>query len=720
MRLTFFLFAFLAHQLFVCVEIGIAADAPPTTRKGPPSTKVAIAQPGTPAPAPVEESDAVKITKARESLKSAQRGIEKLQQRLDDPNGDYQMAEAEFEGLNQKLMEAKTKAAALRKEGKTADAEAADKIVKTITGDWELAKQHFDIAIRQRKATIQAIEGLKERKAADQKVLDRLEGKAKPEKNPPSGDKKDPPATTSNPTPTNTTPTPSPTKVPATPVSRNKPETPTAGKSTTESEPPASPAPTVPALPGMPTAIRPVEVKPVVAVDASAPDEHDPLVQLTKSRLESYRIALTEAESRVRLAEERVRTMERTIQSAENFLKLERESIEVQRKSIARWNAALTATPPPDEERQHELTDKIAMSEQRLTESQERAKRIASRIGTLQENLAELKAELGIAENQAKEAGEKVSATEAELASLLSPTSPRNIFRWMVAKAPRILLVLVGMILLHLTVRQFSRHIVRFITRNSQRGSPEDRENRASTLVGVFRYAAGVVVLLGGGVMLLDEIGLPIVPLMGGAAVVGLAVAFGAQNLIRDYFTGFMMLMEDQYSVNDVVKIGAISGLVEAITLRMTVLRDLEGIRHFIPHGTITHVSNLTHGWSRAMFDIPVAYKENVDRVIEILIHLGREIRQDACLGKHILEDPEMLGVDALADSGVVIKFLLKTRPLQQWPIKREMLRRIKNRFDELGIEIPFPHRRVYHQFLDSPAASGIHPATFERTISAA
>src|SRR5262249_44138375 len=136
---------------------------------------------------------------------------------------------------------------------------------------------------------------------------------------------------------------------------------------------------------------------------------------------------------------------------------------------------------------------------------------------------------------------------------------------------------------------------------------------------------------------------------------------------------------------------------------RTTVLRDLEGVVHFIPHGTITTVSNLTHGWSRALFDVGIAYKEDVDRVMQLLLDMGREIRQDPAFGPLILDDPEMLGVDDLADSAVVIKFFLKTKPLQQWTVKREMLRRIKNRFDALGIEIPFPHQTVYHRYETPP-----------------
>jgi small conductance mechanosensitive channel len=129
----------------------------------------------------------------------------------------------------------------------------------------------------------------------------------------------------------------------------------------------------------------------------------------------------------------------------------------------------------------------------------------------------------------------------------------------------------------------------------------------------------------------------------------------------------------------------------------MTVLRDLEGVVHFIPHGTITRVSNLTHGWSRAFFCIGVAYREDPERVMKVLIDLAKEMRHDPGFGPDILDDPEMLGVDNFGDSSVDIKFFLKTKPLRQWPIRRELLLRIKRKFDELGIQIPFPHRTIYH-----------------------
>jgi small conductance mechanosensitive channel len=178
-----------------------------------------------------------------------------------------------------------------------------------------------------------------------------------------------------------------------------------------------------------------------------------------------------------------------------------------------------------------------------------------------------------------------------------------------------------------------------------------------------------------------------------------LAVAFGAQNLIKDYFSGFMVLLEDQYGINDVVRIGSVAGQVEHISLRMTVLRDLEGVVHFVPHGTITTVSNMTHGWSRALFDVSVSYNEDLDYVIRVLMELAHELRKDPAYGPLMLDDPEMLGVDDLGASAVVIKFFIKTLPQQQWAVKREMLRRIKRRFDEMRIEIPYPHQTVYHRY---------------------
>jgi small conductance mechanosensitive channel len=238
--------------------------------------------------------------------------------------------------------------------------------------------------------------------------------------------------------------------------------------------------------------------------------------------------------------------------------------------------------------------------------------------------------------------------------------------------------------------------IVRLLARGDDRGSIVERENRARTLVGVLNNALRTAALAIGAIMILKEFAIPVEPLLGGVAVIGLAVAFGAQSLIKDYFTGFMVLLEQQYVLGDVVQIGNITGQVENVTLRLTVLRDFEGRVHFIPHGQITTVTNLTHGWSRAVIDVGIAYDEDPDRVVQVLTDLSRELREDPKFGPMILEDVSMLGVDTLGDSSVTIKFGIKTRPAKQWDVKREMLRRIKRRFAELGIDIPFPQRMVW------------------------
>ncbi|MGC4007206.1 MAG: mechanosensitive ion channel [Pirellulales bacterium] len=159
------------------------------------------------------------------------------------------------------------------------------------------------------------------------------------------------------------------------------------------------------------------------------------------------------------------------------------------------------------------------------------------------------------------------------------------------------------------------------------RGSREEREDRAKTLLGVFHNAVSVTIVIGGTLMICEEVGIAAGPLMGGAAVFGLAVAFGAQNLIRDYFHGFVILLENQYKLNDTLRIGDISGQVEQITLRMTVLRDQEGNVHFIPNGKIDSVTNMTHGWSRTVLDVVVNYDEDPDHVIAVLRDVSAELR---------------------------------------------------------------------------------------------
>lgn len=296
--------------------------------------------------------------------------------------------------------------------------------------------------------------------------------------------------------------------------------------------------------------------------------------------------------------------------------------------------------------------------------------------------------------------------TEKKLAFVQGPFAPHKLWQWVLNVGPRIVLIIVLMIVLRWLAGLIARRVVRQVIKHGRRGSQASREERAETLSRVFRSTSIILILVLGTLAILNQAGMNVTVLLGGAAVFGAAIAFGSQNLIKDYFSGFMVLLENQYSVGNVIRIGETSGTVEDITLRMTVLRDLEGIVHFVPHSQITTVSNMTFGWSRALFDIGVSYNEDVNKVMEVLMQLAREMRDDEVFGTNMLDEPEMLGVNSFDDSAVTIRFFIKTRPLKQWIVRREMLRRIKMRFDELGIEIPFPHRTVYHRGLNLPQAT--------------
>jgi small-conductance mechanosensitive channel len=191
-------------------------------------------------------------------------------------------------------------------------------------------------------------------------------------------------------------------------------------------------------------------------------------------------------------------------------------------------------------------------------------------------------------------------------------------------------------------------------------------------------------------------LGISIAPILASAGVVGLAVGVGAQSLVKDYFTGLFLLLENQVHQGDVVEVAGLGGLVEEVTLRHIRLRDYEGSVHFIPNSAVTTVTNRSRGYAYALVDIGIAYRENVEEVFDVIRKVATEIRADETLGPLILEDLDLAGVDAWADSAVMIRFRIKALPLQQWTVKRAFLLRLKKEFDRLGIEIPFPHLTVY------------------------
>jgi len=241
------------------------------------------------------------------------------------------------------------------------------------------------------------------------------------------------------------------------------------------------------------------------------------------------------------------------------------------------------------------------------------------------------------------------------------------------------------------------RRLLRLFRERITRGMDDPEQvKRAETLGRVFRYVAAVVVLVIATTLILGELGVAVAPILGAAGVVGLAVGFGAQNLVKDYFAGFFILLENQMRQGDVVEIAGKSGLIEEITLRYVRLRDYDGNVHYVSNSLITTVTNMSRGFAYSVLEIGVAYRENLDGAIQVMRATGAELRVDAVFGAKILDELEIAGVERLADSAVILRCRFKVRPLEQWNVRREFLRRLKSAFDAHGIEIPFPHLTVY------------------------
>lgn len=267
---------------------------------------------------------------------------------------------------------------------------------------------------------------------------------------------------------------------------------------------------------------------------------------------------------------------------------------------------------------------------------------------------------------------------------------------WAIKVLPPVLLVLVltllALVVFRVVVGRFKQLLMR---RAGDDPARVEMEKRADTLVSVTRKIGYVTILVIATMILLDHLGVEIGPILAGAGIVGVAVGFGSQNLVRDVISGFFILLEDQVRVGDVAVINGTGGLVEEINLRTIVLRDLEGTVHVFPHGLVSQLSNRTKEWSAAVFDMGVAYGEDTDRVQEVMREVADELGSDEQFGSLILEPIEVFGVDRFDDSAVVIKARIKTQPIKQWDVAREYNRRLKKAFDEKGIEIPFPQRTL-------------------------
>jgi small conductance mechanosensitive channel len=263
----------------------------------------------------------------------------------------------------------------------------------------------------------------------------------------------------------------------------------------------------------------------------------------------------------------------------------------------------------------------------------------------------------------------------------------------MTQSALRILLILIAAWILKCLANKGIRSFRLYM--ENRRGNHEDRR-RLETLGRVFRYAASVAITIVAGMLVLSELGISIAPILATAGVLGLAVGFGAQSLVKDYFSGLFLLLEDQIRHGDVIEAGGKSGLVEEVTLRYVRMRDYNGNVHFVPNGQIESVTNMTRDYSYALIDVGVAYRENLDEVFAVIREVAAGMRTDPQFKDIILEDVDLAGVENWADSSVAIRLRIKVSPIQQWTVRREFLHRLKAAFDAHGIEIPFPHVTVY------------------------
>lgn len=268
---------------------------------------------------------------------------------------------------------------------------------------------------------------------------------------------------------------------------------------------------------------------------------------------------------------------------------------------------------------------------------------------------------------------------------------------WLLSHGVKIVLIALAAFVLDKVLSRVIRRAVMIAVVPDKNISPEAEVKRENTLIRIFNGTLAVAITIMASLMILKEAGLDIAPILAGAGIVGLAVGFGGQYLIRDIITGLFIILENQYRIGDVIDIDGLGGSVEDISLRKTTLRNLDGTVHHIPHGEITKVSNLSKNFARVNLNIGVSYNSNLEHVIDVINKTGAELANDPYFKDLILSPPVFLRVDDFADSSVVVKILGDTQPLKQWEVTGELRKRLKVAFDREGIEIPFP-QHVIHQ----------------------
>ncbi len=636
-------------------------------------------------------SEAEQITRLQRTIAADEKQLADLNAELNDPGSEYRKAETDFKAIDERYIAEKDDIAKRKAAGEDVGMKRfEDSLAETETSR-KLARERFDLAIQTRKTSQEQVAAIEEKLAQNKAALERQIGPSTP-----------PAAATPTPVPTAPTPdkpaaTATPTPAPTQPAAASPVPTPVPAPGTT-------PAPST-----APATASPAAASTAPGTQASflgSPSAGDQAREQSSQEVAKAEQAAHEKQAAAEQALKAAQSLSDRLVALDKVISFEQKQLTGARKKAEIAVETRTA---------HERDYNRVADEGGLEEIQAaRAKRedssesvikaqaeVTARMERLQElqlDRASLQHEEFVAVTAAKERQVESIRAQEKVVSLKNPFALHNILQWLLDHGPRLSLIVLVMVILRVLIKVAMKRVVDVMMQRGFRGTYEESEDRAETLVGVFQNAASTTVICGGMLTMFEECGIAIAPLMGGAAVIGLAVAFGAQNLIRDYFYGFVILLENQYKINDVLKIGDVSGQVERITLRMTVLRDLEGSVHFIPNGKIDCVTNMTHGWSRALFEIKVSFNEDTDHVIDMLMGIAKGLRAEPEYGRVILEDPEMLGVDALGDTWATIKFVIKTRPLKQWTVKREMLRRIRRKFSDTGIGMPIQQRVIHHR----------------------
>ena len=573
--------------------------------------------------------------------------------RLEELKKDLKERIARFDRTSASVKEREAKLEVMRAQlEKTTDPDEAAEIEKEVEAaeeKYELVKKLSDLALQAEKAVRGQIQTLEQKIGMDQQALDELL---------------------------------SPTEVPQI-------ATPPAGVPAPRQ--PATQAPsqpmTIPGVPGMPGAPTQPGTTPSVVREIlpETAEQVEARKQAAKSKLEAER-----AEQAVLSFLERKAALQKQIDLEQSLLATALQSKEMGDQALQIRQRELDAIKAQGGS-EAEIAEARAKLDLVIVALQGIDEEIDQRENMLEGFDIRMKAlhdEQSAVTAQAQRKREQAEVALKESVWLNSALHPKNIMRWGLDRGPDMLAVFLIVFVLLILVRRFVQNIARAMVGKGRR-SRRDATTRADTLALSFGSAATVVIAIIGLLLIFEAAGINVATILGGAAILGVAIAFGAQNLMRDYFNGFIILIEDQYELNDLVTIGNVTGRVERVSLRTTALRDLKGKLHFIPNGEIKSVTNRSYDWARIVFDIRVSYKENVDQVMEEVLSVAREVCAEPEYKDYILEEPQMLGVDAFTEFGVIIKLLLKTSPTELYPIKREILRRIKNRFDELGIEIP-------------------------------